>query len=262
MLNEERYKEYKLKGLLDSKQLYKNEHPTIKFESTIAKTFKKQITKPWREIFDPAAQIFLNSNVIIKKVNMFETPTNQQWEKWSKPSRATLKSYWLTIIGLLFAISTFAYTQLDNSNETKEKINLDLKEFQTAVQNVHFIREKYNPGDVYLGSVEGLQDCINKLNNHHKNMHDVVEFSRLYKLIKMYGQKTTNDKLIEFSTLVHDKTKTLVMFVSSIKPDNIIDQKQFDTINEKYINLVNEVSTAYATYHGFILGLTLDDFKY
>ncbi|MBN2767862.1 MAG: hypothetical protein JXQ68_02060 [Campylobacterales bacterium] len=42
MLNEERYKEYKLKGLLDSKQLYKNEHPTIKFESTIAKTFKKQ----------------------------------------------------------------------------------------------------------------------------------------------------------------------------------------------------------------------------
>ena len=40
--NEIRYKEYKLRGLLDSKKLYEMEHTTIKFESTIAKTFKKQ----------------------------------------------------------------------------------------------------------------------------------------------------------------------------------------------------------------------------
>jgi hypothetical protein len=40
--NEIRYKEYKLRGLLDSKKLYQEENPDIKFESTIAKTFKKQ----------------------------------------------------------------------------------------------------------------------------------------------------------------------------------------------------------------------------
>ena len=44
MSNEEIYKEYKLRGLLDSKQLYKNEHPTIEIESTIIKTFKKQFS--------------------------------------------------------------------------------------------------------------------------------------------------------------------------------------------------------------------------
>jgi len=40
--NEILYKEYKLKGLLDSKKLYQEEHSSIKFESTIIKTFKKQ----------------------------------------------------------------------------------------------------------------------------------------------------------------------------------------------------------------------------
>jgi len=42
--NERRYKEYKLRGLLDSKKLYKEEHPNIEFESTIIKTFKKQFS--------------------------------------------------------------------------------------------------------------------------------------------------------------------------------------------------------------------------
>jgi len=40
--NETRYKEYKLRGLLDSKKLYQEEHLNIKFESTIIKTFKTQ----------------------------------------------------------------------------------------------------------------------------------------------------------------------------------------------------------------------------
>lgn len=40
--NEIRYKEYKLRGLLDSKKLYQEEHPNIKFQNTIIKTFKEQ----------------------------------------------------------------------------------------------------------------------------------------------------------------------------------------------------------------------------
>jgi hypothetical protein len=37
-----RYKEYKLKGLLDSWDLYKKENPNCKIEKTLAKTFKTQ----------------------------------------------------------------------------------------------------------------------------------------------------------------------------------------------------------------------------
>ena len=93
-------------------------------------------------------------------------------------------------------------------------------------------------------------------------MHDVVEFSDLYKFIKSYGKKETDDKLIEFSTLVHDKTKELSLFVGHIKLDEIHNQADFDKVNGKYIALVNEVSLSYAKYHGFIIGLTLSDFNY
>jgi len=37
-----KYKEYKLKGILDSKKLYKKEHPNVKFDKTIKKTFREQ----------------------------------------------------------------------------------------------------------------------------------------------------------------------------------------------------------------------------
>jgi hypothetical protein len=42
MDNKTRYKEYKLKGLLDSWEFYKKENPNAKLEKTLAKTFKTQ----------------------------------------------------------------------------------------------------------------------------------------------------------------------------------------------------------------------------
>jgi len=42
--NEIRYKEYKLEGLLDSWQLYKEENSEIDYEATIIKTFQKQFS--------------------------------------------------------------------------------------------------------------------------------------------------------------------------------------------------------------------------
>ena len=93
-------------------------------------------------------------------------------------------------------------------------------------------------------------------------MHNVVEFSDLYKFIKLYGKKKTDDKLIKYSTLVKDKTKDLTLFIGTIKLDKIHNQVEFNKVNDKYISLLNEVSLAYAKYHGFIIGLTITDFNY
>lgn len=42
MTNEERYKDYMLRGLLTSKELYMDEHPSVEVKETIAKTFMGQ----------------------------------------------------------------------------------------------------------------------------------------------------------------------------------------------------------------------------
>lgn len=60
------YKEYKLKGFLDSWDLYKKENPNCKIEKTLAKTFKIQfnITK---DEYDAFVEEFLDIQIIKPK---------------------------------------------------------------------------------------------------------------------------------------------------------------------------------------------------
>lgn len=187
-------------------------------------------------------------------------------EQWGNYIRSTLDKPtlgdWIAIVALIFTISAFVYTHFFDSSKVKQEINSALIEFQSYLQQIKYVREKYNPGNVYLGTRDGILDAVDKLNAHHKEMHEPVKFEKIYQLIKDYGKKKTNNRLSEVSILVKDKTMALTLYVASIQPDEISGQQEFNKINEKYISLVNEVSSAYAEYHGFIQGLTLKDFEY
>lgn len=189
---------------------------------------------------------------------MLYIPKKEQWRKYSIFQKIALISYWLTIFTGIISV----YPLFFDSSNIKNKINSDLIAFQNSLQQIKYVREKYNPGNVYLGTQDGILDAVDKLNAHHKEMHEPVKFEKIYQLIKDYGKKETNDRLSEVSILVKDKTMALTLYVASIEPDQISGQKEFDKINNKYISLANEVSFAYAEYHGFIQGLTLEDFEY
>lgn len=189
----------------------------------------------------------------------------EQWEKYVRSilDKPTF-SDWIQIIGVIVAAIgvIIAYIQIFDSSKVKNEINSALIEVQSNLQQIKYVREKYNPGNVYLGTRDGIIDAVDRLNAYHKEMHEPVKFEKIYQLIKNYGKKKTNDRLSEVSILVKDKTMALTLYVASIEPDQISGQKEFDKINNKYISLVNEVSSAYAEYHGFIQGLTLEDFEY
>ncbi|WP_333804857.1 hypothetical protein [Sulfurospirillum sp.] len=196
----------------------------------------------------------------------------EQWEKYVRSilDKPTF-SDWIAILGVIVAIiipvcihflGSSKVKQEINSTKIKNEINSALIEFQSNLQQIKYVREKYNPGNVYLGTQDGILDAVDKLNAYHKEMHEPVKFEKIYQLTKDYGKKKTNDRLSEVSILVKDKTMALTLYVASIKPAQINGQQEFDKINNKYISLVNEVSSAYAEYHGFIQGLTLEDFEY
>ncbi|AFL69647.1 hypothetical protein [Sulfurospirillum barnesii] len=189
----------------------------------------------------------------------------EQWEKYVRSilDKPTF-SDWIQIIGVIVAAIgvIIACIQIFDSSKVKQEINSTLIEFQSNLQQIKYVREKYHPENVYLRTRDGIVDAVDKLNAHHKEMHEPVKFEKIYQLIKDYGTKKTNDRLSEVSILVKDKTMAVTLYVASIKPDEISGQKEFDKINNKYISLVNEVSSAYAEYHGFIQGLTLKDFEY
>lgn len=212
--------------------------------------------------------------MIIQRNSMLDILKIEQWEKYVRSilDKPTF-SDWIQIIGVIVAAIgvIIACIQIFDSSKVKQEIdsakikneiNSALIEFQSNLQQIKYVREKYNPGNVYLGTRDGIVDAVDKLNAHHKEMHEPVKFEKIYQLIKNYGKKKTNDRLSEVSILVKDKTMAVTLYVASTKPDEISGQKEFDKINNKYISLVNEVSSAYAEYHGFIQGLTLKDFEY
>lgn len=119
---------------------------------------------------------------------MLEIPNKVQYKKWTMPTRATLKSYWITLIMALFTIGTFLYNEFSENHEIKANILVTLKEFKTSLKQIDYIQKEFNPENIYLGSTDGIIDTINKLNKYNKQISDLIDFTKLHNLIKDYNK--------------------------------------------------------------------------
>lgn len=196
------------------------------------------------------------------EVYMLEIPTKEQYKKWTKPSRATLKAYWLGIIAIIITIGQIFYSSFSENSNTKEHISVTLQEFRTSLKQVPYIKKEYRPENVNFSTVDGIMDTVDKLNIYNQKISSVIDFDKLHILVKDFGKEDTNKLLQKLSMRIAMDAKDLSLFVAKVDVNTIKNQQDYDKLYQIYIDKSNKVSESEAIWHGFISGLTLKDFNY
>lgn len=189
-------------------------------------------------------------------------PSLRQWRSWSLPSKQGTAGLVVGVVSLVLTIYTF----LPNKNSEKEAARKSIESVvgmrATEVKAIAEINRNFRPSPDFR-SQEGVRAELEKFNDHFQKVNDTFNLAEVHRLFTQYGDKRQRTELSSRINRVHDTALTasnfLVSLVNSRGPQS---QQELNQLTKKYLDLLNDITIAQSSLHGFVVGLTAKYFGY
>lgn len=134
--------------------------------------------------------------------------------------------------------------------------------YRLQVEQVRKVDESLSLGVESIATYEDLRRALDRVKEYSRITSGMFDSSGFYRLIKERGDGQLHAKYVEvmnaYSFAMRDLSRFLVDTINSGRAGS---QKALEERYDKYVQALNEASTAQAEYHGFVLSLVPADFR-
>jgi hypothetical protein len=196
----------------------------------------------------------------IRKI--FLLPSLSQWRTWSLPSKHTTVGLFMGIVSLALTIYAFLPNKSSEKEAARKSIESVVAIRAAEVKAIAEINRNFRPSPNFT-SQKGVIAESDKFNDHFQKLNDIFNLPEVHRLFIQYGNKQQRAELSSRINRVHDTalaaSNFLVALANSSGPQT---QQELNQLTTKYLSLLNDITAAQSSLHGFVVGLTAKYFGY